>query len=908
MKKKLRVFLARMRGLVRGSQDTTGDDIETNLQLHIDENIARGMSLEEARRDAVLQLGGLASAKEAYRDQATLPVIEDLLRDLRFAVRQLRKHPGFTSTAVATLGLGVCASVAIFAFVDAAFFRPLPYKDPQRLVGVYEKIEKYCPLCNVSYPDYLDYKAQNTVFSDLAVYQHNGMMLRTAAGAVPAFCTRVSAGFFRTLGVSPKVGRDFRPDDDKASAAPTAILSYGKWQRDFGGKESALGQTVLLDGAATQIIGVLPSDFHFAPSEPSDYWVALQAHTECDLRRSCHGLYGVARLKPGVTFETALADVVTIAKRLEKQYPGSNKEQGANLAPLTEVVFGAIRPILRVLQAGAILLLLIATVNVSSLLLVRTESRGRELAIRRGLGASAARIGRQFVIEGLVLVSLGTGLGLSGAYFVTRLLQGLLSQEALLRMPYLNDLGFHRNVWLFACAVALFAACWFSAIPIISSRLANTRERLAEGGRGASSMVWRRVGSSLVVTELAIGVILLGGAGLLAESLHHLLKVELGIEPDHVVLVDVAVPQKTYPKDEQVVALARKMLGNVSVLPGVRSAAIATKSPVTFAGNTTWFKIVGRAWHGEHNGTPLIGISPDYLQTMGATLLRGRAFNDNDRATSANVAIVNETFARQYFPHEDVIGKQISPLRDPPAPIEIVGEVRDIKEASLESETRATLYYPFSQATETYFSLAARCAGGDTQVLAAMPDAIHKIAPDVLVMQPRTMPEQIGESESAYAHRSLALLVGGFAGFALVLSVIGLYGVIAYSVSLRTREVGVRIALGAQRGNVYRLVLSDAGKLILFGLLVGAACSVEAARLMRSLLFGVTSRDAPGVTIGRACDGAVRSSGERDSGSPGSHAQSSRCTARRVIGPPMQASPEACRSSRARFLPAAASV
>ena len=426
-----------------------------------------------------------------------------------------------------------------------------------------------------------------------------------------------------------------------------------------------------------------------------------------------------------------------------------------------------------------------------------------------------------------------------------RLLKGLIAENALLGMPYLNDLGLNARVLAFAGLIAFLSGLLFSLAPVISSSLADARQHLAEGGRGSSNRVWRRLGSSLVIVELATGVVLLAGAGLLGQSLYHLLRVKLGIQPDHVVLVDVAVPPAGYSKDEQLLALTQKIVAGASTLPGVKSAGISTKSPVTYAGNTTWFKIIGRPWHGEHNDTPFISVTPNYFQTIGATLLRGRYFSDMDDAARPRVVIVNEAFVRQFFPHEDPIGKQLSPLSDPPKPIEIVGEVRDIKESALDSETRPTLYYPFAQETDTYFSVAALSSGADASVLSALRGIIRKIDPDVVVMRPRSMTAQITDSQSAYIHRSVALLVGAFAVCALLLDVIGLYGVIAYSVGLRTREVGVRMALGAERGTIYRLILIEAGRLIALGLILGVVCSIGAARLIRGLLFGVTGWDAP---------------------------------------------------------------
>lgn len=843
--KTLRAFFARLTGLLPNSRNDVdrAAEIEANLQLHIDDNIRQGMTPERARREAMLKLGGLEPTKEAYRDQATFPLFENLIRDMRFAVRQLRKNAGFTITAVLMLALGMCASVAIFAFVDAALLKPLPYKDPKRLVGVYEKLEKVCPLCNLSYPDFLDWKRQNTVFSAFDVYNRQGFMLKTASGSQRAFATRVSDGFFRTLGVSPILGRNFRAGEDQLAAPRTVILSYSVWQRSYGGAADVLGKSVILNDDATVIIGVLPRDFHFAPSEPTDYWVTMHASSECDLRRSCHSLYGVARLKDGVSFQTALADVTEIAGRLEKQYPGSNKEQGANLSPLSEVISGTVRPILLVLLAGACLLLLIAAVNVASLLLVRTESRMRELAIRSGLGASAARITGQFVAEGLVLVGMGSVLGVASAYWTMQILTGLISSDMLLSMPYLNGLGLTPRVLAFAGLIALFAAVLFSFTPTVSLSLSEIRQRLSEGSRGSSGNTWRRLGSKLVVVELATAVVLLAGAGLLGQSLYRLLTVKLGLQPDHLVVINVAAPNTRYSKDPQAIELERKVIAEVSAIPGVNSLGIATKSPVSYQGNTTWFKIAGRPWYGEHNDTPFVCVTPDYFKTIGATLLRGRYFNESEDSTKPLVAIVNQTFARQFFPNEEPLGKRLLPLSDPAVPTEIVGLVEDIKEGPLDSETRPTLYYPFTQNTDTYFFLFARTTGAESSVVPAMSAAIHKIDPEIVTMRGQTMSEQI--SQSAYIHRSLALLVGGFAGLALLLGVIGLYGVIAYSVSQRTREIGVRMALGAERTNVYRLILKDAGGLIAFGVVLGILCSIGAAHLMESILFGVTSRDVP---------------------------------------------------------------
>ncbi len=361
------------------------EELRYHLERQIEEDIAAGISPEEARRAARRAVTGLTQRKEECRDMRGLTLFENLAQDLRFAMRQLRRNSGFTCTAILMLALGLCASVSIFAFVDAALFKPLPYRNPARLVGVYETVP-LCPQCNISYLDYLDWKKLNQVFTSLDVYNSRGYMLRTDAGAELAPGARVTAGFFRTLGVNPLLGRDFADGEDLPGAPRTVMLSYAAWQKRYGGKREVLGQTVVLSGDPTIIIGVLPSEFHFAPVGQPEFWTALHAGGQCEDRRSCHNLFGLARLKDGVSLEMASANVRSIAQQLERQYPDSNRGQGSNLTPLTEVIVGNIRPILLVLLGGAGLLLLIASVNVASLLLVRSESRKREIAVRSGLG------------------------------------------------------------------------------------------------------------------------------------------------------------------------------------------------------------------------------------------------------------------------------------------------------------------------------------------------------------------------------------------------------------------------------------------------------------------------------------------------------------------------------------------
>jgi macrolide transport system ATP-binding/permease protein len=767
-----------------------------------------------------------------------------LAQDARFALRQLRKSPGFTVTAIFMLALGLCASVSIFAFVDAAMLKPLPYREPARLVSVFGRTLTF-PFSNLSYPDYVDFKKLTQAFSAFEGYRKTATTMTTASGAESLDRVRVSDGFFRALGITPILGRDFAPGDDLPSGPHVAMLTYATWQKLFASNPAIVGQTLTLDGNATTIIGVLPREFHFPPVEPVEIFTAMHAASECDLRRSCHAMYGFARLKDGVGYAAAVADVESVAARLEQQYPDSNRDQGAALKPLDEAISGNIRPILLVLLAGAVLLLLIASVNIASLLLVRSESRRREIAIRNALGASTARLVSQFVTEGVLLVIAGTAFGLLGAYWamhgLTRLIPALMFQS----MTYLHDLGFNVRILGFAGGVAAIAAVLFSLTPMVRLRASNMREGLAEGSRGSAGHAWRRIGSKLVIVELATAIVLLVGAGLLGKSLYQLLRVDIGFRPDHLAVMAMSGSAQTYDTPARRNALQRQILARVAALPGVESVGLASQPPVTGNGNTSWFRIIGKPWHGEHNDTPHRGVSVDHFKTIGATLLRGRYFTEADDLTKPRVIIVNESMARQYFPGEDALGKQITPIGGNVVPQEIVGIIANIKEGPLDVPTPPVIYVPFAQDPDRSFFVIARTAQDPGMMLPTMSTAIRQLDPNIVTGAASTMSTRINDSMSAYQHRSSAWLVGGFACVALLLSVIGLYGVIAYSVSQRNREIGVRMALGAHPGAVYRLVLKEASWLAGGGILLGLICAAGAAKAMRGLLFGVESWDVP---------------------------------------------------------------
>ena len=613
--------------------------------------------------------------------------METLIQDIRYTFRQLRQSPAFAGTAILVLSLGICASVAIFAFVDAALLKPLPYPESSRLVDVTETAAMF-PRSNLSYLDYVDWKKLNHSFNSLDVYNQSGYLLRTASGAEPVPAMRVSAGFFRTLGIKPLLGRDFFEKEDLPSAPNTAILTYSTWQKRYGGSKEVIGQTASLSDVAYTIVGVLPQDFQFAPAGDAELWTPYRGDDQCGKRRSCHNLYGVARLKKGVSVDSARAEMKGIARQLELQYPVENRGQGAFVEPLSEVVVANVRPILLLLFGGAGLLLVIAGANVCSLLLVRSESRKREIAVRGALGASRPRLVRQFVTEGFVLVFASTVLGLAAAGGAMRILLRLISKDMLSGMPYLNGLGINLHVLGFAITVALLAATLLSVAPITRMSFSKVREGLTEGGRSYAGTLWRKFGANLVVVELAIAVVLLFGAGLLGKSFYRLLHVDIGFQPDHLATVTLNLSDAKYSKDEQIVPVVRQILQRTGSLPGVQSVGVTTMLPVGANGNTNWIRVVGHPYNGEHNEVNERSVSPQFFSTLHAKLLRGRYFTEADDASKPPVIIINQKLASMYLPGEDPIGKKIGDNQLTAKSIaEIVGVVEDVKDGSLDTAT-----------------------------------------------------------------------------------------------------------------------------------------------------------------------------------------------------------------------------
>jgi macrolide transport system ATP-binding/permease protein len=767
---------------------------------------------------------------------------ESILQDLRFALRQLRKNPGFACTAILVLALGMAASMAIFAFVDAALLQPLPYKNASRLAAVYQSSNS-CRECELPQQDYLDWKKGNTVFSSLEAWDATVYLWKGSAGVQAVRGARVSGGFFSTLGVTPMLGRGFTGEDDTPAAPRTVLLTYGAWQSRFGGRRDIVGQSLLFEDSPYMVIGVLPRDFYF-PLRAAEFWTTIHDPNGCEKTRSCRSVYGIARLKDGVSIQAAMANMKAIAAQLEKEYPDSNKGQSALVIPLRDAFVGDIRPILLVLWSGAGLLLLIACVNVASLLLVRAESRKREMVLRGALGASRGRLLRQFVTEGVVLAAFAVVFALVAAYAAIPLLFRLIPERRLRGLPFWQGIGLHPRVLLFAGVIALLAIAVFSVTPALRLSVSNLRGDLAEGGRTAAGTVWKRFGSNLVAVELAIAMVLLAGAGLLGKSFYRLLHVDLNFRPEHIATLEIDAPQTSYGKEEQRIALSRRVIERISALPGVIAVGHASDLPVTCNCGKAEFRVPGHPWYGEHTAALERTISTDYLKVLRARLISGRFFTEGDARSKARVIIVNQALAKQFFRGEYPVGRTIGdPKLSSESLRQIVGVVDDIREGELQEEIQPAMYAPFDQDTESGLFLAVRTAQDPASMLPVLAAAIHGIDPNLGVRNEFTMAQRISDSQTAFLHRSSAWLVGGFAALALLLGVVGLYGVVAYSVSQRTREIGVRMALGAERGAVYRLILGEAGFVTAVGITVGLGGSLAAAALIRNLLFGVQAWD-----------------------------------------------------------------
>jgi len=771
----------------------------------------------------------------------------NLVANLRYAFRQITKNPGFFALAVAALALGIGANTAIFSAVEAVLLHSLPYSRPDRLVVVWEDASFVGFAFNTPAPaNYLDWQARNRVFTDMLATRFVTASLTGDGQPEQLSGKKVTPNFFDVLGVQPVRGRPFTVQEDK-SQTPVVVLSYNLWRRRFGGDEAIIGRTMLMNGVPTKVVGVMPKDFFFSDRKNSDYWVPMAFTPEQWAWRHTHFLTVVARLKPGVTAEQAQKDMQRIAEELQKQYPESNAKVGAVVVPIQKDYAGDTRSGLLVLQVASLFVLLIACSNLANLLLARSTGRRREMAVRLAMGASRWRIASQLLTESLVLAVAGGLLGLWVGQMCWSVFGKLVPQQA--------GEGFAVNgqLLLFTAGISLAAGVLFGFVPALRASSVPLEESLKEGGRGGESRSGLRLRDTLVAGQFALAFALLVCAGLMIQTIWNLQKQELGFHADHLLTMGVPLPEKKYDTDEKVRGFFHAVVEDVRALPGVEGAGFGSDTPFMTNGDTEGYTVEGEPPlpAGEYNDALYREVTPGYLEMLGARVKEGRLLVENDHENGALALVVNEFLAKRHWPGKSAVGKRIR-FGDEKAPWwTVVGVVGDIRERGFLYEMKPAVYVPVTQVQKPgrFSMLVVRTSNDPASAVKMVEGAVWSVDPQQPVSYVRTM-DQLMETDVADRTRPMILL-GVFAGLALVLACIGVYGVLAYAVAQRTREIGVRMALGAKPRDVTRMILGGGVKLSAIGLLAGGALAAGLANLLETLLFGVTVV-APGIYVGTA--------------------------------------------------------
>ena len=776
--------------------------------------------------------------------------MENLVQDIRYGIRMLLKSPGVSIIATIALALGIGANTAIFSVVNAVLLRPLPFPDSDSLMAVFETDQQRGLMRgSYSYPNFNDLRDQNSVFEKIACY-HSSDFIMTGSGE-PARLqgSVVSADLLPLLGVSPMLGRGFASDEDKPSPnGRVVILSQDLFQRRFNSDPALLNQSITLDGTKYTVVGVMPRSFQFPiQNEPVELWttVAGDASGESPItnQRGAHFLQLIARLKKGVTTEQAQAEATTIAARLEQQYPDTNTHKGTHIESALHAIVGDIRPALLILLGAVACVLLIACANVANLLLARATSRHKEMAIRAALGASRLRVIRQLLTESVLLSIVGGGVGLLLAVWWSDLLIALGKED----IPRAVQVGIDWRVLSFTAVVSILTGLIFGLVPAFHSSKTELTDSLKESGRGAGTGARRnRMRSALVVSELAIAVILLVGAGLLIQSLWRLQRVNSGLQPHNILTFTVSLPDTQYDGEKQS-QFFQKLRSKLESLPGVRSASAVLPLPLSGDRFSISFEIDGRpvAKKDQPSGDFFVA-DVGYFKTMGIPIIKGRDFNEFDQHKSAPVIIVTEAFVKEYFAGEEPLGKRIKPgistFDNEKAPMrEIVGVVGDVKNRGLSTQSKPAYYEPETQVPFNQLVVVVKTDGDPHSLITAVTREVASLDKDLPVYSIKTMDEYLASSVAAPRFNTTLLSI--FAGVALVLTIVGLYGVMSYSVAQRTNEIGIRMALGAQTGDVVSLVVKQGMILIVIGLVIGLVGAVAATRIVESLLFGVTTKD-----------------------------------------------------------------
>ncbi|MGA9996778.1 MAG: ABC transporter permease [Pyrinomonadaceae bacterium] len=767
-------------------------------------------------------------------------------QDLRYGVRMLLKSPGFSIVVVVALALGIGANSAIFSVVNAVLLRPLSFERPEQLMMVWggTKQNNNARLV-LSVPDMSDLREQSQTLEYIAPYQQAGAALTNGGETERLYGANVSADIFPLLRAKPLMGRTFTREEDVAGGPPVIVISEGLWQRQFGSAPDIIGKEIKLGSKGYIVVGVMPQGFRFPiRSEKPDFWQPISSSPSYAAAKDVRGsrsLRVVARLKQGVTIAQAQADLAAIARRLEGQYPDSNTGLSFSVIPLQEDIVGSVRPALLVILGAVGFVLLIACANVANLLLARAASRHKEIAIRTALGAGRMRIVRQFLTESLLLSLAGGALGLLLAMWGVDLLVAASPAD----LPRTGEIGLDANVLGFTLAVSVLTGILFGLVPALQASKLDLNESLKEGGRGSTENLRRnRVRSLLVIAEVALSLMLLVGAGLLIRSFVSLLNTSPGFETEGLLVVDLPLSRSKYPSGEQQVALVRQLIERVREVPGVASVAAVNIVPLSGNDRQSSFTIEGRPEPpaGQEPDAEASTVTPDYFRTMGIPLRRGRIFTEQDKQDAPPVLVISETLARRNFPGEDPLGKRLV-IDDDKPPYEIVGIVGDVRHQGLETEVYPEYYLSFFQLPERQVNLMIRAAppSDAASIQGAVRGAIKQVDSDQLIWEMKKMQQLL--SESVARRRFNMMLLGVFASLALLLASVGIYGVMSYTVAQRTHEIGIRMALGAQVRDVFKLVVGQGMTLVLIGVGLGLIGAFAVTRVMSSLLFGISATD-----------------------------------------------------------------
>jgi putative ABC transport system permease protein len=829
------------------------DEIDREMRSHVewqtDANIKSGMSPDEARLKAMRSFGSVPKARDAAYDVKGGGLFETLAQDIRFGVRVLTKHKTFTSVAVLTLALGIGANTAIFSVVNDLLLRPLPYRDAERVVMLWEVTPEGRHQNTTSRANFRSWREQSSSFQYMAALTDQRVNLTENGEPEELSVQFATPDFFKVLGVEPILGRTFTPEEGEPGKSQVAVLSYGLWQRRFGGQPNIVGTQITLNAVKFSVIGVMPSNFQFhvkqrsGTGKPPELWSVLTMPTTPGSNQRGRFLLSVGRLKDGISADYAATELRTIAGRLSEEFPEFNKNYSAEVIPLREQFFGNVRRPLWLMLGAVGFVLLIACANVANLLLSLATSREKEIALRAALGARRVRIVRQLLTESLLLAMLGSLLGLGFAWLGIKALI-LISPRDLVSLP---SVSLNLSVLLWTLLVSLLTGIVFGLAPALHISRLNLNDSLKDGGKSESAQAGgnRRLRSGLVVVEVALAVVLLASAGLLVKSFMRLQQVDRGFSSDNVLTMVVRLPGAKYREDPQVVQFFVQALDKIRSLPTVKSAGIVNYLPFYGGlGSATGFTIEGRPAPppGQLPVTHVRVADSEYFQALNIPLLKGRNFSSVENRESKHVILINEALARTHFPNDDPIGKRLDVgMFEKSNPAEVIGVVGNVRYESLIDEQEPSVYFPHPELTYSFMTLVVRTDGDAAAIAPAIQREIRALDPSQPVSDVRTMNQVMSETVSRSRFNTMLLVL--FAGLATLLSAVGIFGVMNYSVALRTRELGLRLAIGAQPRQVLMLVLKQGMFLTLAGVGVGLAAAFALTRLLSSLLFGVAPVD-----------------------------------------------------------------